>query len=105
MTEETQDQRRARKAAEREANARALEEELESQFLRPLPDKMGFLDLQNEHGRLRSKIMDFQNLVITGKLDHKRAQEFEKRMVEQIHLIEEKVRGTGTAAHVPKKGE
>lgn len=105
MTEETPEQRRARKAAEKEANAKALETELESQYLRPLPERMGFNELQAEHTRLRMKIMDFQQLVIQGKLDLKRAQEFEKRMVAHIHVIEEKARGMHTGAHVPKKGE
>src|SRR5688572_7715524 len=105
MTEETPEQRRARKAAEKEANAKALETELESQYLRPLPERMGFNELQAEHTRLRMKIMDFQNLVIQGKLDLKRAQEFERRMVEQIHAVEEKARTMHTGAHVPKPGE
>ena len=103
--EETPEQRRARKAAEKEANAKALETELESQYLGPLPERMGFNELQMEHTRLRSKIMDFQGLVIQGKLDIKRAQEFERRMVEQIHKIEEKARSMHTGAHVPKPGE
>ena len=105
MTEETPEQRRARKAAEKEANAKALETELESQYLMPLPERMGFNELQAEHTRLRMKIMDFQQLVIQGKLDLKRAQEFEKRMVAQIHTIEEKARNMHTGAHVPKPGE
>jgi len=105
MTEETAEERRARKAAEKEANAKKLETELESQYLVPLPERMGFNELQMEHTRLRSKIMEFQNMVITGKLDVKRAQEFERRMVEQIHLIEEKARGMHTGAHVPRRGE
>jgi hypothetical protein len=105
MTEETPEERRARKAAEKEANAKALETELESQYLRPLPERMGFNELQAEHSRLRMKIMDFQQLVIQGKLDLKRAQEFEKRMVGHIHVIEEKARTLHTGSHVPKKGE
>ena len=105
MTEETPEQRRARKAAEREANAKAIEAELESQYLRPLPERMSFLEMQAEHGRLRTKIMEFQQLVITGKLDPKKAQEFEKRMVEQIHAVEEKARGGPSGHYVPKPGE
>ncbi|HUR68558.1 MAG TPA: hypothetical protein VM370_04870 [Candidatus Thermoplasmatota archaeon] len=105
MSEETPEQRRARKAAEKEANARALETELESQYLMPLPERMGFNDLQAEHTRLRMKIMEFQTAVIQGKLDLKRAQEFERRMVEQIHRIEEKARTFHTGHHVPKPGE
>lgn len=105
MTDETPEQRRARKAAEKEANAKALESELESQYLRPLPDRMGFAELQAEHTRLRAKIMDFQGMVIQGKLDLKSAQEFERRIVEQIHRIEEKARSMHTGAHVPKPGE
>lgn len=105
MTDETPDQRRARKAAEKEANAKALETELESQYLQPFAERMGFNEIQAEHTRLRMKIMDFQQLVIQGKLDLKRAQDFEKRMVAQIHLIEEKARNLHTGAHVPKKGE
>lgn len=105
MTEETPEQRRARKAAEKEANAKKLEAELESQYLQPLPERMGFAELQAEHTRLRAKIMDFQGMVIQGKLDLKRAQEFEKRMVAQIHQIEEKARNLHTGAHVPKPGD
>jgi hypothetical protein len=105
MTDETPEQRRARKAAEKEANAKKLEDELESQYLRPLPDRMGFSECQSEHTRLRMKIMEFQQLVIQGKLDIKRAQGFEKRMVDQIHIIEEKARNIGAGGHVPKPGE
>ena len=105
MTEETPEQRRARKAAEKEANAKKLEAELESQYLMALPERMGFNELQAEHTRLRAKIMEFQNMVIQGKLDIKAAQAFEKRMVEQIHRIEEKARSMHTGGHVPKPGE
>jgi hypothetical protein len=102
---ETPEQRRARKAAEREVNAQRLQAELEAEYLKPLPDRMSFLEMQAEHGRLRAKIMDFQNLVIQGKLDPKKAQEFERRMVEQIHHVEEKARGGQTGHYVPKQGE
>lgn len=105
MTDETPEQRRARKAAEKEANAKALEAELEAQYLQPLPAKMSFAQMQAEHTRLRMKIMEFQNLVIQGKLDLKRAQEFEKRMVEQIHKVEESARGAQSGGYVPKPGE
>lgn len=105
MSEETPEQRRARKAAEKEANGQKLQTELESQYLMPLPERMGFNELQAEHTRLRSKIMEFQGLVITGKLDVKKAQELEKRMVEQIHLVEERARNLHTGSHVPKPGE
>jgi len=105
MTDETPEQRRARKAAEKEANAQKLEAELESQYLRPLPERMGFNECQMEHTRLRAKIMEFQQLVIQGKLDLKRAQDFEKRMVAQIHQIEEKARSLHTGGHVPRQGE
>ncbi|HVM45740.1 MAG TPA: hypothetical protein VM582_07365, partial [Candidatus Thermoplasmatota archaeon] len=91
--------------AEKEANAKKLEAELEGQYLRPLPERMGFNELQAEHTRLRAKIMEFQGMVIQGKLDIKRAQEFERRMVEQIHRIEEKARNLHTGAHVPKPGD
>jgi len=102
---ETPEERRARKAAEREANGKKLEDELESQYLRPLPERMSFMDCQAEHTRLRMKIVEFQNMVIQGKLDVKKAQELEKRMVAQIHLIEEKARGAHTGGYVPKPGE
>ena len=105
MTDETPEQRRARKAAEKEANAKALETELESQYLRALPERMNFNELQMEHTRLRAKIMEFQTMVIQGKLDLKRAQEFEKRMVAQIHLVEEKARNMHTGGYVPKQGD
>jgi hypothetical protein len=101
---ETPEQRRARKAAEKAANADQLRAELEDQYLRPLPDRMGFNEMQMEHTRLRAKIMEFQNLVIQGKLDLKAAQEFEKAMVEQIHRVEEKARGANTGGYVPQKG-
>lgn len=105
MSDESPEQRRARKAAEKEANAAKLESELESQYLRPLPERMSFNECQMEHTRLRSKIMEFQGLVIQGKLDLKRAQELEKRMVAQIHQIEEKARMLSTGGHVPRQGE
>lgn len=105
MTDETPEQRRARKAAEKEENAKRLQAELESQYLRPLPERLSFHECQIEHTRLRSKIMEFQAMVIQGKLDLKRAQELEKRMVEQIHVVEEKARQMGAGGHVPKRGE
>lgn len=105
MTEESPEERRARKAAHKEANAKALEAELESQYLRPLPDPMGFNELQMEHTRLRAKIMDFQQMVIAGELDLKKAQELERRMVEQIHRVEEKARTMHTGAHVPRRDD
>lgn len=105
MTEETAEQRRARKAREREENARKLEAELESQYLRPLPDRMGFSECQQEHTRLRMKIMEFQQMVIQGKLDVKAAQELERRMVAQIHQVEEKARNMHAGGYVPKPGE
>ena len=101
---ETPDERRARKAAEKAANAEKLRLELEADYLRPLPEKMGFAEMQAEHTRLRSKIMEFQNMVIQGKLDLKAAQDFEKRMVEQIHAIEERARGANSGGYVPQKG-
>lgn len=105
MTEaETPEQRRARKAAEKAANAEKLAKELEDQYLRPLPERMSFAEMQAEHTRLRAKIMEFQNLVIQGKLELKAAQDFEKRMVEQIHAVEEKARGSQAGGYVPQKG-
>ena len=105
MTTETPEERRARKAREREENGRRLEAELESQYLRPLPPRMSFHECQHEHTRLRMKIMEFQQMVIQGKLDVKKAQELEKRMVEQIHAIEEMARTAGAGGYVPKPGE
>lgn len=105
MTEESAEERRARKAAEREANARKLETELDSQYLQPLPPRMGFNECQAEHTRLRMKIMEFQSLVIAGKLDPKKAQEFERKMVAQIHSIEELARQAQSGHYVPKPGE
>ena len=106
MTEETAEQRRARKAAERDANAKKLETELESQYLQPLPEGMSFNECQAEHTRLRMKIVEFQQMVITGKLDPKKAQEFEKRMVGQVHAVEEKARQAQTGGgYVPRPGE
>ena len=104
--DETPEQRRARKAAEREENARKLETELDSQYLRPLPERMSFHECQAEHTRLRMKIVEFQQMVITGKLDPKKAQEFEKRMVGQVHAVEEKARQAQTGGgYVPRPGE
>ena len=105
MTQESAEERRARKARERAENAKRLETELESQYLQPLPPEMGFAELQAEHTRLRMKIMEFQGLVIQGKLDVKAAQEFERRMVEQIHAVEERARAFQSGAHVPRPGE
>lgn len=103
--EETPEQRRARKAAQKAANAEALRRELEEHYLRPLPERMGFAEMQAEHTRLRAKIMEFQNMVIQGKLDHAAAQEFERRMVEQIHRVEEMARSAQTGHHVPRPGD
>ena len=105
MPEESPEERRARKAREREENGRRLEAELESQYLRPLPERMSFHDCQHEHTRLRMKIMEFQQMVIQGKLDVKKAQDLEKRMVAQIHQVEEKARNVGAHGYVPKPGE
>lgn len=102
---ETPEERRARKAKLREENAARLEAELERDYLTPLPDDMAFNDLQMEHGRLRMKIMEFQQLVITGQLDMGKAQEFERRMVEKIHQVEERARTAGSGGYVPRKGE
>src|ERR1051325_7633196 len=102
---ETPEQRRARKAAERAANADRLEQELNDQYLRPLPERMGFNECQAEHTRLRMKIVAFQNMVITGTLDLARAQEFEKRMVAQTHVVEERAHGAHAGGYVPKPGE
>jgi hypothetical protein len=102
-TPETPEERRARKARMKAENAARLQEELERDFLQPLPETMGFNELQMEHGRLRMKIMDFQQLVIQGQLDLAKAQEFEKRMVAKIHEVEERARGMGTGGHVPRQ--
>src|SRR5437763_15871263 len=67
---------------------------------------MSFNECQAEHTRLRMKIVEFQQLVITGKLDPKKAQEFEKRMVGQVHAVEEKARQAQTGGgYVPRPGE
>lgn len=105
MSEESPEERRARKAREREENGRRLEAELEAQYLRPLPERMSFHECQGEHTRLRMKIMEFQQQVIQGKLDVKVAQALEKRMVDQIHVIEEKARGSAQHGYVPKPGD
>lgn len=102
---ETPEERRARKAALKEENAKRLHAELEAQYLRPLPETMGFAELQAEHTRLRMKITEFQHMVIQGQLDVKRAQEFERMMVEQVHRVEERARTMQTGAHVPKPGD
>lgn len=103
---ETPEERRARKARVKAENAERLEKELSEHFLQPLPEKMAFAELQAEHTRLRMKIADFQQMVIQGQLDLKAAQDFERRMVEQIHLVEERARGASAGgAHVPRPGE
>ena len=104
MTDETPEQRRARKAAEKEANGKRLQDELESQYLQPLPERMSYNDCQAEHTRLRMKIVEFQQMVITGKLDLKKAQELEARMVAQVHLVEERARNAGSGGYVPAQG-
>ena len=105
MTDETPEARRARKAAQRGANATRLDEELADQYLRPLPDRMSFAECQAEHSRLRMKIVEIQNLVIAGKLDLARAQDMERRMVGQVHAVEEKARSLQASGYVPKPGE
>jgi len=102
---ETAEERRARKAQQRAENAAALRAELEADYLQPLPDDIDFHSCQLEHTRLRQKIMEFQHLVIQGKLDVKAAQDFEKEMVGKIHQIEEKARNFHTGGHVPKPGD
>lgn len=101
---ETPEERRARKARMKAENAAKLQEELERDYLRPLPEQMGFNELQMEHGRLRQKIMEFQNMVIQGQLDLAKSQEFEKRMVEKIHEVEERARNAGSGGYVPSRG-
>jgi cell wall assembly regulator SMI1 len=105
MTDETPEARRARKAAERAANAARIEQELGDSFLRPLPTNMGFHDCQAEHTRLRMKVVEIQNMVIAGKMDIAKAQDFEKRLVGQIHAVEERARNVQQGGYVPKPGE
>lgn len=102
---ETPEERRARKARQREENARDLEAELERDYLGPLADDLAFAQCQEEHARLRMKIMEFQNMVIQGKLDVKKAQDLERRMVEKIHKVEERARELQTGGHVPRPGD
>lgn len=102
---ETADERRARKAREREENAQRIRAELDRDFLQPLPERMSFHDCQLEHTRLRAKIMEMQTLVVQGKLDVKREQDLEKLMVEQVHRVEEKARTAGSGGYVPKPGD
>lgn len=108
MTEsppETAEERRARKARMKAENGARLEAELERDFLQPLPETMGFNELQMEHGRLRMKIMEFQQMVIQGQLELAKSSELEKRMVAKIHEVEERARGGASGRHVPKPGE
>lgn len=105
MTDETPEARRARKAAERAANAARIEQELVDSYLQPLPAHMGFHECQSEHTRLRSKVVEIQNLVIAGKMEIAKAQDFEKRLVGQIHQVEERARNLQHGGYVPKPGE
>ncbi len=86
------EERRKLKAAEREANHARFEKDLVD-MLQPLPEQMDYHALVSEHQRLRTKIMEMQQLVIVGRFDHTLAQDMERRIVEQIHKVEEKSHG------------
>lgn len=100
---ETPEERRARKAALKQANLERVTKEVEP-MLAPLPSAMGFNDLQIEHGKLRQKIVEIQQLAIQGQFDFAKAQDFERILVEQIHKVEERARDMQTGKHVPKPG-
>lgn len=100
---ETPEERRARKAADKAANLERVTAEVEP-MLKPLPPDIGFNELQIEHGRLRQKIVEIQNLAIQGKFDFQKAQEFERVLVEQIHKVEERARDMQTGKYVPRPG-
>ncbi|MHB8585515.1 MAG: hypothetical protein ACYDDF_06715 [Thermoplasmatota archaeon] len=84
---ESAEERRARKAAEREANHARLGAEIRA-LLNPLAPGMALADCIALHGLLRSKIVEMQQLVITGRFDPKLEAQLERQLVEQIHAVE-----------------
>lgn len=86
------------KEAEKQANHARFEKDVEA-MLKPLPATMDHGSLVAEHQRLRMKIMEMQGLVIKGRFDFKLAQDYERKIVGQIHLVEERASGApaGTA--------
>ncbi|MGQ0536311.1 MAG: hypothetical protein ACT4PT_09585 [Methanobacteriota archaeon] len=90
MTDETAEARAARRAAERKATAEAVERDLAANYLAPIPADWKYAELQAEHARLRTKIQELQMMVLKGRLTPADEQTFERRLVEQIHKVEER---------------
>ena len=104
--EQAREQRRLEKERIRKENVEKYEQELPA-LLTPLTADLNYNQLVMEHQRLRMKIMEMQQLVITGKLPLPFQQEWERRIVEQIHKVEERVatlQGRGASAVGKDKG-
>lgn len=89
---------RLRKKAEEKAANHAAFARIVEEMTRPLRPGLSLGELQAEHGRLRTRIMEMQQLVITGRFDHKLAQEHERALVAQIHKVEEAAHAAATGA-------
>ncbi|HVL49076.1 MAG TPA: hypothetical protein VM889_11005 [Candidatus Thermoplasmatota archaeon] len=96
---------RAKKLEERRVNTERFGEEIAALEKTPIPDAWGFPEISAEHTRLRTKIMEMQQLVIRGRFDIPKSQEYERRLVARIHQLEERARSMQTGRHVPKPGE
>lgn len=102
---ETPEERRARKEAEKKANHERFAREV-AELLQPLAPNLPLPQLQQEHGRLRGKIVEMQQLVITGRFDMKLAQDYERQIVAQIHKVEEAAHRAQTGgAGLPGEGD
>lgn len=100
------EERRAAKERVKAENAERYAKELPA-LLRDLPAGMGYNELVMEHQKLRMKIMEMQQLVITGKLPLAFQQEWEGKIVGQIHQVEARVaelQGHGASAVGKGKG-
>jgi hypothetical protein len=85
---ESAEERRARKAREKEANHARFAEEIAG-LLKPVNPSASFEECVAEHQRLRGKIVEMQQLVITGRFDPRVASDYERQLVEQIHRVED----------------
>lgn len=100
------EERRAMKERIKAENQARYEAELPG-LLTPLKEGMSYNELVMEHQRLRMKIMEMQQLVITGKLPVAFQQDCEGKIVAQIHKVEARVaelQGQGSGAVGKGKG-
>lgn len=101
----TPEEERAKKLEERRANTERFKAEVEALEKEGVPATWSFPDLAAEHTRLRTKIMEMQQLVIRGRFDIPTSQDLERRLVARIHQVEERAKTMQTGRHVPRPGE